>query len=179
MIRKYWPVAFILAGIVTAIVLSEYFFPAQPPAPPPAIHAEAAPALCYDTMQGKKACLADYQDRFVLINFWATWCAPCIEEFPILLTLARDYPNRLQLVFISSDVSAEVAQRFIDKQTVPVGSNVDYVWDGSRSITTKTFQTLRFPESILINPQGQMVHKVIGPVDETSLEKLHQFLRTN
>lgn len=64
-----------------------------------------------NSYKGKKA---------VLVNVWATWCAPCIEEFPEIVKLQRKYPGRLKVIFISADFPAqrENALEFLEKQDV-------------------------------------------------------------
>ncbi len=64
-----------------------------------------------DSYEGEKA---------VLVNVWATWCAPCIEEFPQIVKLQRKYPDRLQVVFVSGDFSdaRDRALEFLRKQEV-------------------------------------------------------------
>lgn len=65
--------------------------------------------------------IKDYQgQKVVLVNIWATWCAPCVEEFPYLVDLQREYPDELQVVFVSADFpdSRDRALAFLKKQEV-------------------------------------------------------------
>ena len=59
-------------------------------------------------------------DKAVLVNVWATWCAPCVEEFPDIVEIQRTYPDRLQVIFISADFtdSRQRALDFLRKQGV-------------------------------------------------------------
>jgi len=58
--------------------------------------------------------------RAVLVNVWATWCAPCVEEFPGLVKLQREYPDQLRVVFVSADFpdSRGRALKFLKEQNV-------------------------------------------------------------
>lgn len=59
-------------------------------------------------------------DKAVLINVWATWCAPCVEEFPEIVKLQRNYPEKLKVIFISADFenSRDKALSFLKEQNV-------------------------------------------------------------
>ncbi len=59
-------------------------------------------------------------EKAVLINVWATWCAPCVEEFPEIVKLQRNYPDKLKVIFISADFpkSRQKALKFLKKQEV-------------------------------------------------------------
>ncbi|MFH5831815.1 TlpA family protein disulfide reductase [Halalkalibaculum sp. DA3122] len=62
-----------------------------------------------DSYQGEKA---------VLVNMWATWCGPCVEEFPHIIKLQRKYVEKLQVIFVSADFKKEDALRFLREQGV-------------------------------------------------------------
>lgn len=59
-------------------------------------------------------------EKAVLVNVWATWCAPCVEEFPEIVELQRNYPDRLKVIFVSADFpeSRSRALEFLEKQGV-------------------------------------------------------------
>lgn len=59
-------------------------------------------------------------EKVVLINIWATWCAPCVEEFPDIVRLQRAYPGQLKVIFVSADFpeSRERAIQFLEKHEV-------------------------------------------------------------
>lgn len=57
-------------------------------------------------------------EKVVLINMWATWCGPCVEEFPHIIKLQRKYDEQLQVVFVSTDFDKETAINFLREQGV-------------------------------------------------------------
>ncbi len=62
-----------------------------------------------DSYEGKKA---------VLVNLWATWCGPCVEEFPHIVELQRKYRDQLKVIFVSADFDRKTAIEFLKKQGV-------------------------------------------------------------
>jgi peroxiredoxin len=111
-----------------------------------------------------------------LINLWATWCVPCIEEFPELVTLNRMYRDRgFELVSISTDDSAakEKALKFLEKQQ---SSSPNYIYTGEDKY--KLMETIdpkwqgALPYSLLIEPGGKIVYAHQGAIDAEQLRKI-------
>src|SRR5690349_7194746 len=77
----------------------------------------AFPAAAFDLRdtQGKAHRLADYQGRWVVVNFWATWCVPCIQEIPDIAEFARAHP-RVAVIGVAMDAEDEAkVKRFAQK----------------------------------------------------------------
>ncbi len=108
--------------------------------------------------------LANYRGQVVLLNFWATWCMPCVEEMPSLLALHHEEPN-LAIVAVSIDDDPEAYQRFL------VRHHVDFttVRDPSQS-AAKLFRTDMWPETYLIDRNGIIRRKFVGAQEWTSPE---------
>ncbi len=128
------------------------------------------PDFSFETLDGESFSIGDFRGRTVLINFWATWCAPCVAEFPALIELADDYKEQLVLLAVSSDNNVENIRTFIAKQDSEIrekleSAKVFVVPDKSGKITYDLFQTQRYPETIIVAPNGEMVRKVIGDYD--------------
>jgi peroxiredoxin len=111
--------------------------------------------------------LANYRGRVVLLNFWASWCAPCVEELPSLLELHHDQPSVVILaVSIDDDPSAYstfIARRHVDLITVR---------DPSQK-AAQLFHTEMWPETYLIDRNGIIRRKFVGAQDWTSPEILN------
>jgi thiol-disulfide isomerase/thioredoxin len=133
-----------------------------------------APDFSYTDLNDKKGKLSDLKGKVVVLNFWASWCTPCVAEFPVLLTLAATFPKDVVLLAVSSDHDKAAMDRFLirlkkengAKATAP---NVVIVWDEDQSITQKLFQTTRLPETILVDSNLIMQDKIAGIVDWTGV----------
>jgi len=108
--------------------------------------------------------LAGYRGRVVLLNFWATWCAPCVEEMPSLLELHHDRPD-LAILAVSIDENPDAYSRFLVRHNVDLTT----VRDPAQK-AAKLFHTEGWPETYIIDRNGIIRRKVVGPQDWNSLE---------
>ena len=115
--------------------------------------------------------LGDYRGKVVLVNFWATWCAPCLIELPSLLQLHHDQPN-LVILAVSIDEDADAYSRFLARRHVDLIT----VRDPSQS-AAKLFHTDMWPETYVIDRKGIIRSKYVGAQDWTSPE-IRAFLST-
>jgi cytochrome c biogenesis protein CcmG/thiol:disulfide interchange protein DsbE len=108
--------------------------------------------------------LADYRGKVVLLNFWATWCGPCIEEMPALLQLHRDRPD-LAILAVSIDVDEDQYKRFITMRHV----NLTTVRDPDQK-AAKLYHTEGWPETYIIDRSGVVRRKLVGDPDWSNPE---------
>jgi len=101
--------------------------------------------------------LAGYRGRVVLLNFWATWCAPCIEELPSLLQLHHDRPD-LAILAVSIDENPDAYSRFLSRHHVDLTT----VRDPAQK-AAQLYHTEGWPETYIIDRQGVIRRKVVGP----------------
>lgn len=108
--------------------------------------------------------LANYRGRVVLLNFWATWCAPCIEEMPALIQLHHERPD-LAIVAVSIDEDPEAYSRFIARR------HVDFVTvrDPAQK-AAQLYHTEGWPETYIIDKTGIIRRKIVGDPDWTNPE---------
>jgi len=93
---------------------------------------EKIPDVQLTTLDGKIIHLDDLLDRTILMNFWASWCTPCIVEIPDLLMLAKEHPD-IVLILLSSDLTEEALRGHLAKLPTEdiQQSNVIIAWDGA------------------------------------------------
>lgn len=108
--------------------------------------------------------LAQYRGQVVLVNFWASWCMPCVEEMPSLLALHHEQPN-LVILAISIDEDPAAYSRFIARHNVDLIT----VRDPDQS-AARLFHTDMWPETYAIDRQGFIRRKFVGPQEWTSPE---------
>jgi thiol-disulfide isomerase/thioredoxin len=105
-----------MIGLVFLVTFSS----TRPPAvsAKPALNGQTAGDPIVIDLDGYKEMVAKYQGKPLLVNFWATWCAPCRNEFPLIVSLAKEYaPQGLQVVGVSLDEDSDIGlvRRFLDQ----------------------------------------------------------------
>lgn len=101
--------------------------------------------------------LRQYRGKIVVLNFWASWCPPCLEEFPSLIELQREMPN-IVLLAISFDQDANAYQQYLVDNHI---TGITTILDLSQK-SNHAFGTTRPPETYVIGPKGLIQRKFIG-----------------
>ncbi|MDE2513833.1 MAG: TlpA family protein disulfide reductase [Alphaproteobacteria bacterium] len=126
---------------------------------------QPAPALAFTTREGAPKTLADFRGRLLLVNFWATWCGPCVAEMPSLDRLQARLGSRLTVLAISEDRrGGQVVDSFLAR--LKLADLAIYL--DTKNSALQTFGLVGLPTSILIDRDGRMVWRVEGGVDWTS-----------
>ncbi len=145
------------------------FTPLDPPRP--------APELRFMTRDGKPVSLADFRGRFLLVNLWATWCAPCVREMPSLERLQARLGNRLAVLAISEDRGgAPVVDPFLARH----GLEGLAVYLDPKTAALRAFAVQGLPTSFLIDPDGRILGLLEGGADWDApdmVARLERFLR--
>ena len=117
--------------------------------------------------EGQSASLADYRGRWLLVNFWASWCEPCRTEAPALERFSREEKGRLVVLGINLDDASEDALAFIEE----FGLTYPQLRDGDGRDRRDAFGMTGFPESFLVDAEGRiaLIHR--GPVDAEFLAR--------
>jgi len=163
--RQQWSVvgAIVAVMAIGLLVASHYMkdelFPVTIGSTAPDFHAKVLGERRYKS-------IADYKGQVVLLNVWATWCAPCQAELPSLERLYRAYGDKgLKLVAVSIDdyVSEDSIRAFAKT----FGITFEILHDSTHAIE-RIYQTTGYPESFVIGREGTIRKKWIGPDDWNS-----------
>lgn len=123
---------------------------------------QKAPSFTFKSIDGKKHDIADYDDKVIVLNFWASWCAPCVVEFPQMVELARMTKGESIFIFLSIDEKKEDIERFLKKNKIKSADNILIGWDSDKSISRDLFQTYKLPETYILAPGMLIREKIIG-----------------
>ncbi|MBN8739836.1 MAG: hypothetical protein BGP24_23000 [Lysobacterales bacterium 69-70] len=146
----------LFASLVLAIAAALPAAAADPP---------ARLELSIKTLDGKTFDLAEHKGRWVILNFWATWCSPCIKELPELSRFVAAHKNVRAIGLAYEDTEVAEIKAFLAKHPVsfPI-AQVD-TFDPPKSLETPR----GLPTTYLVAPDGSIAKKFMGPIDETML----------
>jgi thiol-disulfide isomerase/thioredoxin len=131
---------------------------------------ESAPSFQARDLSGNTVSSADWKGKVVLLNFWATWCPPCREEIPELISLQKQYKDRLQIIGVSEDDDPpQKVLQFVQR----AGMNYPVVM-ATTELTDAYGGVPALPTSFVIDPQGRVVQRHTG---EYPIETYDQEIR--
>ena len=133
---------------------------------------EPAPNFTLPDLDGKMVSLTDYKGKVVLLNIWATWCPPCVEEMPSMEKLHQALKNEsFEILAVSIDsTGSQVVAPFMKKHKLSFHTLTD-----TKGTIKNLFQTTGVPESLIIDKNGNIVEKIIGPRDWNSPDAIRFF----
>jgi len=109
----------------------------------------------------RKVTLSELRGKVVVLNFWATWCAPCVEEMPSLVQLQQRFKDKsLTVVGISIDVDGDAYHKFLKDYKIDFLT----VRDPDQK-TSNLYGSFKWPETYIIDRNGTVRRKFIGPVE--------------
>jgi thiol-disulfide isomerase/thioredoxin len=127
----------------------------------------SAQAFTLVDSKGKAHSLAQYKGKWVLVNFWATWCPPCLEEIPDLIALHENKKNNLVVLGVAMDYrDAKTVSQFSDQLMV---SYPIILGDQKSAAQVGTIPGL--PTTYLYNPQGKVVAYNVGVITREAVER--------
>jgi cytochrome c biogenesis protein CcmG/thiol:disulfide interchange protein DsbE len=131
-----------------------------------------APGFRLPSLAGGEVDLASQRGKVVVLNFWATWCPPCVAEMPSLERLHRALsPEGLSVVTVSTDEDEAELRRFVAERalTLPV------LKDPGGRVAAAEYRTTGYPETFVVDRGGRVLQHVVGPSEWDSAERLAYF----
>ena len=157
-VRRLTSPAQIVVAFLTLALLSSCYSGTHPPR----IGTAAPDFTVQDSERTIK--LSDYRGQVVVLNFWATWCPPCVEEMPSLVEMQRRMKSKgVTVLAVSVDVDQGAYNQFVKDHNV----NLLTVRDTAQK-SNALYGTFKFPETYIIDRKGVMRRKFLGAVNWTA-----------
>lgn len=134
---------------------------------------DSAPDFSITADNGSSVSLHNFGGKVLVLNFWATWCPPCIDELPSLNQFQKDFANSGVVVLgVSVDKDPKAYKRFLDRV------NVSFLTarDPDNKLNAE-YGTFKFPESYIINSDGKVVMKIINETNWTD-DKMVNYIKS-
>jgi peroxiredoxin len=131
-----------------------------------------APAFRLPSLAGGEGELGRLRGKVVVLNFWATWCPPCVSEMPSLEKLHRTLgPEGLAVVTVSTDEDEAALRRFVAEYalTLPV------LRDPGGRVASDDYRTTGYPETFVLDRAGVLLEHVVGPAEWDTPQSLAHF----
>ena len=124
-----------------------------------------------EDVNGKLYNLSDYQGKVIVLNFFTSWCQPCLDEAPELEAFQQNYQDQATLLVIDRGESKSQVAKYIQKQN----SNLTYLLDFKNDVSN-VYKVKGQPETIIIDKNGIIREKIVGKVTmETLVEKVGKY----
>jgi cytochrome c biogenesis protein CcmG/thiol:disulfide interchange protein DsbE len=117
--------------------------------------------------------LSHLRGKIIVLNFWATWCPPCVDEMPSLVQMQKKMPDRVTVLAISVDDDATNYHKFLKDHSIDLLTVRDPGQKNDKGVISPVasrYGTFKFPETYIIDRSGTIRRKFIGPVDWSQAE---------
>lgn len=133
---------------------------------------DLAPDFQLEDTSGKPVSLASLRGKVVIVNFWATWCPPCIEEMPSMerLNKAMAGDDFVMLAINTEQNGRSVVPGFLKRTP----HTFQILYDDQAVVQTR-YGVYKFPESFILRKDGSVAEKIIGPIDWSSPQTIAYF----
>lgn len=171
--NKLWPVTAGFLWIVLGIIACSSLDFSPPKGVTDSFNVgQLAPQFTTTDRKGQVHQLSDFRGKVVLVNFWATWCSPCVEEMPSMESLRKELDQeQLVIVALSVDDSWEPVKLFFRESNFGL-----MIYSDFEGKIARLYGTEKVPETYILNKQGVIVHKVVGATNWMA-PKMLSFLR--
>lgn len=135
----------LLSGMITPVTFSS--------------QGNIAPVFELRDLEGKRVSLNDFKGKVIVLNFWATWCAPCRAEIPSLERLYTGFKNKdFVVIGVSVDNSEKAVKSFVRQ----VGITFPVLLDSGKEVSFDDYGVVGLPMTFLIDQRGFIIEKIFG-----------------
>lgn len=125
----------------------------------PLTEGEAMRDFTAELVNGDSFTLSDHKGKVILLNFWATWCGPCVKELPYFQQLADSYPHDVVVVPIHANLVTEDVSAWLTRNAYPT---LPFALDETGEVLSGLGGSLMLPQTVIIDRQGSIVYNQVG-----------------
>ena len=125
--------------------------------------------------KGNKTAVRNAAQPIIILHFWASWCAPCIHEFPDLINMVKSMKGKVKVIALSEDKSSDEISAFIKSfKDAETTENFHLVWD-EKHVIMNDLKVNKLPESFIYGPSRNLAKHIGGAVSWTSPDTAEYF----
>lgn len=141
---------------------------------PQAAKLEPAPEFTLEDFDDKTYKLADFRGKLVVVNFWASWCPPCVEEMSDFAKVKKEFGDKFEILAINRGEDPEQAKKFVQDLDV-LGSYPLLLDPGDKMF--KTYKSFGMPTTVFIGADGNILERKTGQISQEEFRiKVRQYL---
>ncbi len=165
------PILFLL--IISGFVLVYIIEGKQPNKPPSALINKPVPNVEYVSLYDNSLLTnKSFDNNFIIINFFASWCAPCKIEHPLLFRIKSDFPNVFLLGINHKDNKNEAIKYLND-----LGDPYNFIGLDNEGKLAIEFGVIGLPETFVVNAEGKIIYKHLGPIEDKIYNEIKSLLQ--
>ncbi|SOC43013.1 TlpA disulfide reductase family protein [Ureibacillus acetophenoni] len=132
---------------------------------------ELAPEFTLSDLNGKAVNLSDFKGKIVILNFWTTWCPPCIEEMPEMQRFyEKNKDHRIEIVAVNL-TNFDNGQQAIESFVQDYGLTFPVLLDKD-GVLRSMYEILTIPTSFILDTEGGVFQKIVGPMNEQMMDEI-------
>jgi cytochrome c biogenesis protein CcmG/thiol:disulfide interchange protein DsbE len=135
---------------------------------------EGVPLFTSHDLAGHEFNLESQKGKTLIVNFWASWCEPCVEEVPSLIALIKKLDGKVELIAVSGDSDKVEIESFLKSFPELRGPHISILWDQDKSIV-QNYGVERLPETFIVGPDLKLIKKVVGSVHWDQPDSVNYF----
>jgi thiol-disulfide isomerase/thioredoxin len=128
------------------------------------MESQGIPELSAKSIDGQSVTTQGLRGKVVIINFWASWCEPCVAEVPSLVELVKAFPGQMALIAVSGDNSLADINAFLKSFPQMKDKDISIIFDEDHKIMAQ-YGTERLPESYVVGKDGKLIKKIVGSIN--------------
>ncbi|KGR75022.1 peroxiredoxin family protein [Ureibacillus manganicus] len=130
-----------------------------------------APEFALSDLNGKAVNLSDFKGKIVILNFWTTWCPPCIEEMPEMQRFyEKNKDHRIEIVAVNL-TNFDNGQQAIESFVQDYGLTFPILLDKD-GVVRRMYEILTIPTSFILDTEGRVFQKIVGPMNEQMMDEI-------
>jgi thiol-disulfide isomerase/thioredoxin len=158
--RFFKDYGFILLLLIAGMIVYQSLFPKKPQLQ------DVAPEFSLVRLDGSAFRLEEYKDRRVVLNFWASWCGPCLSEIPELAAVYRDHPDVVFLGIAVDSGTGEALEKTVARMAIP------YPVAAADAQVQRAYDISVLPTTVVLAPEGKVVKVFVGAIGRQQLEAI-------